>query len=170
MARFSSIISLILCVFIITGCGTANRDFSNGSPQLVAAPDSVSAMLADAADRASNALETLAAVEYARSPGISVSPTDNAPVELRRAVTVNWVGPAEVITNTLASRANYSFSVFGTSPPIPIVVSIDVENKPVIDVLRDIGLQLGLRGDIRVDGSKRAVELHYPPNTGIGGL
>jgi hypothetical protein len=34
--------------------------------------------------------------------------------------------------------------------------------------LRDLGLQMGVRGNIRVDGAAQRVELHYAPNTGIG--
>ena len=143
------------------------KGFSNGNPQLVATPDKVSAMMADAADRASKALETLASVEYARSPSVSIAPIGNAPIELRRAITVNWVGPVEPITKTLAERASYNFLTIGSPPPVPIVVSLDVENRPVIDVLRDIGLQLGLRGDIKVDSTRHLVEIHYPPSTGI---
>lgn len=161
-------LSLFACACISAGCDTVTPSFSNGAPQLVASPDNVSAMLADAADRASTALQTLAAVEYARSPNTTLSPVGNAPVELRRAVTVNWIGPVEVLTRTLAERAGYSFQTIGSTPPAPVVVSIDAENKPVIDVLRDVGLQLGTRGDVRVDSSRRVVEIHYPPVTGGG--
>lgn len=146
-----------------------SQEIEGNHPQLVAAPDKVSIMLASAADRASVALETLAAVEQARSPEVSVSPIENAPIELRRAITVNWVGPVEPIAEKLANRAGYVFQVIGTPPPVPLVVSVDVENMPVIDVLRSLGLQLGVRADIRVDGRRQMVEVHYAPNTGIGG-
>ena len=165
--------ALLSCLFLVviglTGCETAGKAFSGDSPQIVASPDKVSAMLANAADRASTALETLAAVEYARSPGIAVSPIGNAPPELRRAITVNWVGPVEPITKTLADRAGYGFLTIGNAPPTDIVVSLDVQNRPVIDVLRDLGLQLGLRADVRVDAERKIVEIHYAPNAGIGG-
>lgn len=164
---------VLAVLLFISACswtpGYKSEDFSNGSPQLVAQPDAVGVMLADAADRVSTSLETLASVEYARTPGVAVAPVGDAPPELRRAITVNWVGPAEQITQVLAERASYNFTTIGNAPPVPIVVSIDVENKPVIEVLRDLGLQLGLRGDIRVDGAAKVVELHYPPNTGVGG-
>lgn len=125
-------------------------------------------MLAEAADRASTALETLAAVEQARTPAIAVGPIENAPPELQRSITVNWVGPVEPITKKLADRAGYMFQTLGTFPPVPLVVSIDVENTPVIDVLRSIGLQLGARADVKVDAARRMVEIHYAPNTGPG--
>ena len=165
-----SFINFCLCMSatILMGCETS-KSFSNSTPQLVAEPDSVSAMLADAATRASNALETLAAVEHGRGPAIAAAPIGDAPIELRRAITVNWVGPAEQITKTLAERASYNFVVVGVVPAVPVIVSIDVENKPVIEVLRDVGLQLGVRADIRVDADQQLVEIHYAPNTGARG-
>lgn len=135
------------------------------NPQVVAPPDRVSAQLAEAADRASNALQTLAAIEQAKAPAAELARTDTAPIELRRAVTINWVGPVDKLSKTLADRASYGFAVLGDLPPVPVVVNIDAENKPIIDILRDIGLQLGARADIRVDGTRRMVELHYAPVT-----
>jgi defect-in-organelle-trafficking protein DotD len=124
-------------------------------------------MLASAADRSANALETLAAVENTRTPHAAAAPVANAPPELRRAITVNWIGPVEPITKKLAERSGYSFQTIGNAPPVPVVVSIDVENRPVIDLLRDIGLQLGNRGDVKVNSDQKIVEIHYPPNTGV---
>ena len=84
-------------------------------------------------------------------------------------MTVNWVGPVEPIGKTLADRAGYGFVVVGAPPPVPVVVSLDVENAPVIDILRNVGLQLGQRADIKVDGTRKVVEVHYAPVTGTGG-
>ena len=125
-------------------------------------------MLADAADRAAASLEKLAAVEHARSPGVAIGPVGNAPLEMRRAMTVQWVGPVEELVKTLAQRGNYSFIVVGSAPPIPVIVSVDANNTPIIDILRDVGLQMGMRADVRVDGRKKIVEIHYAPNTGAG--
>lgn len=167
MVRFSHFLFLLLCASL---CACSNiQKHSNDHPQIVAAPDSVSAMLANAADKASNALQTLASVEAARTSVPAISPIGNAPVELRRAVTVNWVGPADLITKSLADRAGYTFEIVGSPPPVPAIVSLNVENKPLIEILRDIGLQLGVRGDIRVDSAQQLIELQYPANTGIGG-
>lgn len=167
MFRFSAFFIIVIALGL-SACSAIEK-YSNDTPQVVAAPDTVSAMLAQAADRASDALQTLASIESARTPATHVGPVGDAPPELRRAVTVNWIGPVETITRTVSERASYQFLVIGTPPPVPVVVSIDVENRAVIDVLRDIGLQLGVRGDVKVDGGRRIVEIHYPPNTGIGG-
>lgn len=168
MMRFVSTLLSILVALSLGAC-SQNKELRNETPQLVAAPDKVSMMLANAADKASVALETLAAVEQARSPGVAVSPIVGAPDELKRAITVNWTGPAEPIVKTLSDRAGYMFQSIGSPPPVPVVVSVDVENQQVIDILRSIGLQLGARADIKVDSVRQMIEIHYAPNTGIGG-
>lgn len=160
----------LLAVLVTAGLSSnACTYYQKRDPQVLAAPDKVSLMLAEAADKAAGALETLAAVEDARAPGVAVEPINDAPPELKRAITVNWVGPVAQITQTLANRAGYSFAVIGDSPPVPLVVNVDAENEPVIDVLRDVGLQLGMRADVKVDGLRKMVELHYAPVTGVGG-
>ena len=157
--------SLGAAALTLSACGGPIRV---DDPQLVASPDKVSMMLAQAADRSSTALETLAAVEQKRTPQASVAPIPNAPAELRRAVTVNWIGPADQITKMMADRAGYRFIPLGTAPAVPMVVSINVENKPVIDILRSIGLQLGTRADVRVDSDRRVIEMQYVSVAGPG--
>lgn len=169
MIRFSKAFGLFGCIVFLTAC-SGTTHFSNKNPQLVAEPDKVSAMLANAADKASNALEQLAAVETSRSPHISVNPIGDAPSPLRRAVTVQWIGPVEPIAEKLAERASYNFEVIGRPPSVPVVITLDANNRPVIEVLRDIGLQLGMRGDVRVDESRSVVEIHYPPADGAEGM
>lgn len=159
------VINRILALGCCVALAACSSVMGPKNPQVVAAPDRVSAMLADAADRASNALQTLASVEQAKTPTPNLARIDNAPPELKRAVTVAWVGPVDAITRTLADRASYAFDVFGDMPPVPVVVNVDVENKPIIDILRDIGLQLGGRANLRVDSNRRVIELHYAPVT-----
>jgi len=153
----------------ITACSGNFLSTAPREPQVVSSPDKVSLMLAEAADKASSALEALAAVEQERSPAVAVQPIHNAPPELRRAITLTWVGPADQITKLLADRASYTFLEIGNAPPVPLVVNVDVQNEPVVEVLRDVGLQLGSRADIKVDATRQIIELHYAPVTGLGG-
>ena len=129
--------------------------------QLVAQPDGVSLRLAASVDRASAALETLASVEQARTPLANVSPVTDAPRELMRSISVEWAGPLEQIASRLAERVGYNFNVAGIRPPVPVVVTLNVVEKPVIDVLRDLGLQGGTRADVVVDADNRTVEVNY---------
>lgn len=163
--KFFLIGTLFVGTIGLTACESINlgESFSDEKPQVVASPDTVSAMLADAADRASDALQRLAAIEQKRTPAVRIEPFHDAPPALRRAITVNWIGPVEGVAALLADRAGFEFRTFGSAPPTPVIVSIDAENRPVIEVLRDVGLQLGKRADIRVDGTRNVVELHYAP-------
>lgn len=174
MSRNFLIFPLLAGLAFTSGCSSSSSSstssrFSGGSPQIVASPDTVSAMLAESADRASSALEALASVEKARTPAVAMSPIGDVPAELRRTISVNWVGPIEPMAKTLADRAGYGFLVLGKAPSIPVVVSVDAENTRVVDVLRDVGLQLGMRGDVKVDAQSRMVEIYYAPNAGLGG-
>lgn len=134
--------------------------------QMVASPDPVSLRLASAVDKASAALQTLASVEQARNPGVAIQAAPYAPQELRRTVSVDWVGPIEPIAQRLADRAGYTFSVHGDTPPAPVVVSVQAKQKSVVEVLRDLGLQAGLRANVVVDPEQQIVELHYAPVSG----
>jgi len=134
--------------------------------QLVAEPDPVALRLAAAADRASSALQTLASVEQARNPGVSVQSAPGAPRELRRTVSVAWTGPIEPLLLSLVDRAGYQLQVNGDKPPVPVVVSVQAREKSVVEVLRDLGLQAGRRADIVVDPQRHIVELNYAPVSG----
>jgi defect in organelle trafficking protein DotD len=160
-------LSFVVMGFALTGCETG-YPIHVKDPQLVAQPDKVSMMLAEAADKASNALETLAAVEQKRTPAAQVPAIVGAPAELNRAVTLNWVGPVDQITKLLADKASYRFVTLGAVPATPVVVNINVTNKPVIEVLRSVGLQLGARADVYVDSAEKLVALTYAPTTGRG--
>ncbi len=162
-------IALCLCALLLAGCGTfentfsSNRGASDSKPQIVAEPDRTSLMIADAADRATRALEGLAAVEQVRTPSAAQAAAmiPNAPPELQRAVTFSWSGPVEPVAQDIASWAGYTFRTIGDQPPSPIVVTLDAYNLPMIEVLRDIGLQMGSRADLKLDANRRAVEIIY---------
>jgi len=130
-------------------------------PQLVVEPENVTMRLAQAADRASAALDTLAAIEQVRTPTDLPPLVTSAPPELRRSVTVNWIGPVEPMAKQLADRASYQLLISGNPPEIPLIISLNTRNQPVIEILRDIGLQLGRRAELRVDAGNKVVELSY---------
>ena len=130
-------------------------------PQIVAEPDKVDLMLADAADRATRALETLSAMEQQQMPMKPVAIVPNAPQELQRAVTFNWTGPVEPLVEELTRKVGYRYGVIGNQPTTPILINIKATNKPLINVFRDIGIQMGARGNLAVDAEGRVIEIQY---------
>lgn len=158
----------LLCIFsaVLTVIAAGCTPISKVDQQLVAEPDPVALRLAQAVDRASAALQTLASVEQARNPSAALQAAPYAPQELRRTVSVDWVGPVEPIARQMADRAGYELLVNGDVPPTPVVVTVRASEKSVVEVLRDIGLQAGQRADISVDTERRVVELNYAPVAG----
>ncbi len=147
---------LVSLSFILAACTQTKPD-----PQLVAEPNSVTLRLAQAADRAANALDNLAAIEQTRTPTDLPPLAAGAPPELRRSVTVNWIGPVEPIAQQLADRASYELKTTGNTPETPVIVSLNVRNQAVIESLRDVGLQLGGRATLKVDANLKIIELSY---------
>lgn len=145
------------------GGGFGGLGQTDTKPQLVAEPDKTTLMLADSAERATKALENLASVELVRTPSAAAAAATipNAPMELQRPVTFNWAGPVEPVAKDIAGWAGYSFRTVGDQPPAPIIVTLDIYNQPMIEVLRDIGLQMGSRADLKLDANRRTVEIIY---------
>lgn len=158
--KLSNRFVLIFLMCLTLGLGACEA-LPRSEPQLVVEPNRVDLRLAEAADRATKAMETLAEVEQAKNPVPLAQRLDDVPPELRRTVTITWVGPVEPITKRMAERAGYRFTTLGSAPAVPIIVRIDVVNHPIIDVLRDIGLQMNGRGSVVLDGENRVVEVNY---------
>jgi defect-in-organelle-trafficking protein DotD len=128
-------------------------------------PDIVTVKLAQAADKASNALDSIAGIEQQRSPATPpLEDYTGAPPNLMQPVSIRWSGGIEPVTKTLAERAGLRFRVKGNVPPIPLTVNVDAYQQPILHVLHDIGLQAGHRADLAVDGASGVVELRYAPS------
>ncbi len=125
-------------------------------------PDIVTAKLEQAADKASAALDSIAGIEQQRAAATPpVEDYSSAPANLMQPITIRWSGPIEQIGKTLADRAGLQFRTKGRVPPVPVTVTIDVYQQPLIHVLRNIGLQAGERADLAVDARGGVVELRY---------
>ena len=83
------------------------------------------------------------------------------PAELRRAVTVDWIGPVETLAEALAQRAGYRFAMGGAASARPVMVSVTARDVPLIEVLRDTGLQAGDAATLVVDANGRTVRLDW---------
>ncbi len=126
-------------------------------------PDIVSLKLAQSADKAARALDTIAHIEKYRAPAAPPIQTDDqgAPQNLMQPISLRWSGPVEQVTRAVAERAGLRFRVKGRAPGTPLLVNIDAYQQPILHVLRDIGLQAGTRADIAVDQNEGVVEVRY---------
>ena len=117
--------------------------------------------LAEAAMRAQAALAALARTSAARTEApVAAAPLD-VPPALQRAVTLDWIGPLETLARSLAEHAGYRFATAGPLPVRPLMVSVAVRDRPLIEVLRDAGLQAGAAAALTVDAARRTVRLDW---------
>jgi defect-in-organelle-trafficking protein DotD len=157
---------IAICMAIaLAGCLTACSDdtlWGYDTPHpAVATPDPVAVRLADAAQKTSSALASLAAVEQARTPSPAPPVTPTPADDLNKPITVAWTGPAAPLAERLAVRCGYKFRQIGVTPTVPPTVTVDVVEKPILEIFRDIGLQMGSRANLVIDANRHVVELEY---------
>ena len=135
-------------------------------------PDPAEVLLAEAASRAEAALTALARIRGAEAPpppGIPTEVSGRSPVpgsspvppELRRPVTLDWTGPVETLAGTLARHAGYRFAMAGVPPVRPAMVAVTAEDTPLIEVLRNAGVQAGAAATLVVDAGRRTIRLDW---------
>ena len=85
----------------------------------------------------------------------------DVPPELRREASLDWIGPVETLAEALATSAGYRFTAAGPRPVRPTIATVAAQDWPLIDLLRDAGLQLGAAGTLTVDAGRREVRLDW---------
>jgi len=151
-------IGLFFIGIMFAGCAEKNAAMT----PIATEPDVVSTRLAQAAEKAAAALDTISGIEQQREPLMPPAQDyANAPPALTQLITVRWAGPIEQMVDTLATRAGMKYQSVGGRLGTPVLVSIDVYQKPLIEVLHDLGLQAGRRADISVNSSNNTIEIRY---------
>ena len=173
--------ALCLAVFLAGGCAPLGLQLgiaTEASPPKASESlrtDPAGIRLAEAAERAEAALTALAddarggdaaaQIPACRPKHQRVPPpvprSSLVPPELRRAVTIDWIGPVETLAEALARRAGYRFAMGGATPARPVMVSVTARDVPLIEVLRDTGLQAGDAATLVVDANGRTVRLDW---------
>lgn len=158
--NLSKIAVLSLTSVLLAACESMGGG-SNLKP-IATEPDLVTVRIAQASEKASKALDTIAGIEQQRAPAQPpIEDYSLAPSALTQPITIKWSGPIESITRMLAGRAGMQFKTKGSAPPVPLTVNLDVYQQPLVEVLRDIGMQAGQRADLAVESQKGIVEIRY---------
>jgi defect in organelle trafficking protein DotD len=153
--------AVVVLAVALAGCSSRIKDsrteeLDSASRQMVA--DS----LAQSADRAARAQESLAQVERARSepapPSLDVT---GLPPELRRQATMTWSGPGAAAARETAGLIGYEFRVVGNPPAAQPMVNVNARDLPVAKILEDIGLQVQGSAQVVVDANLKRVEFRY---------
>lgn len=149
----------LVALALMTGCVQV--------PALPPAPTPVEARLVDSSARIAAALDRLARLQAAVTPRAApaVNPTTLPPL-LRTPVTLTWQGPAQTVVRQLVDRIGFRVLVHGVPPVTPVLVSLDVQDQPMVQIFEEIGLQIGARGTLRLDVDGKTVHLSFAPRSG----
>ena len=149
----------LLCAGIALSACIATRSAEPEMPKL----DAAEAMLMEAALRAETAVTRLAALEGNPEGGGEIPRI--VPEGLLKRVDFEWIGPVDEAARKLAEEAGYRFEIAGKRPVKPVMVEIRSKRRPLVMVLRDVGLQAGAAAAVMVDAERGLVLLDW---TGAG--
>lgn len=172
MNRATRPLAIALLASVALG-GCANRVALNAEEQaaIAAAGQRAADKLAESSERAATAQAELARIQEARTrpaPRPFDETLAGVPSELRRAVTLEWSGPAVEAARRVAVIVGYDFRIVGNPPANPVSIHVSQREAPAAKVLEDIGLQAQPFGQVVVDPNIRRIEYRYL-NTAGGG-
>lgn len=131
-------------------------------PPYNAPSDDATIKLAEAATSVSGSMLEMVQVEKVIiPPGADNLQTIPNAQNLLAHASVDWAGPIGDLTERLAKAANYKLRVLGHAPPIPVLISMNVKDRPLAEILRDIDYQAGKKASIHVYPNNQVVELRY---------
>ena len=152
---------LISCAYLcLVNCTGGASQIKSVSEQLT--PDPAMAKLSEAANTSSRSLLNLAEIELAVSPPPpDYHPADPASYGMANLISVDWAGPVAPIVQRIANASGFQMKTFGIEPAVPVLVYVNAKNKPLGDVLRDVGYQCHNKVSVVVLPNTRVIELRY---------
>ena len=124
------------------------------------------AQLAQAAVSVDKSLQELSAIKIATHPQVRMAaPVNPKKLGMEQLSSIDWNGPIEPLLQKIAKASHYKLKVLGVAPVIPIIVSVNADNEPLADILRDVTFQAQNKAGIVVypgrSVSSRVIELRY---------
>lgn len=148
---------LITTSMLLMGCaGTFKK------PPINAPSDDASIKLAEAASSVSDSMLEMAKIEKVITPPRrdNVLTIPNA-YSLQARASVDWAGPIAELTARIAKAAHYRLRVLGKEPAVPVLISLNVKDESLAEILRDVDYQAGIKASIHVYPNSQVVELRY---------
>jgi defect in organelle trafficking protein DotD len=117
--------------------------------------------LAEAATSVGKSLQQLSAMQMAITPKTDLPDIDAQNTGMTQVVSVDFYGPILPLLEQIAKATGYKVQVLGDAPPIPVIISISVNNQVMADILRNVAYQAHNKASITVNPAKRVIELRY---------
>lgn len=149
---------LLLTTSLLIGCaGTTYKKPPHNDPS-----DDASIKLAEAASSVSDSMLQMARIEKVIKPQ-NKDNTLTIPnsYNLQARASVDWSGPIAELTARVAKAAHYRLRILGKEPAVPVLISLNVEDESLAEILRNIDYQAGMKAHIHVYPNSQVVELRY---------
>ena len=148
---------LLLSTIILSGCAHTYKKPPVNDPS-----DDANIRLAEAATSISQSMLEMARVDKIVTPrhlgnNLNIPTTYN----LQTRASIDWTGPIEELTDRIAKAANYRLRVLGKEPSVPVLISVNVKDASLVEILRDIDYQAGKKAHLHVYPNNQVVELRY---------
>lgn len=148
-----------MSVLFITSCATTT---TYKKPPMNPPSDDASIKLAEAANSVSDSMMNMARIEKVIMPHNkdNTLTIPNA-YNLQTRASVDWSGPIAEVTARIAKAAHFRLNVLGHEPAVPILISLDLHDRSLAEILRNIDYQAGKKAYIHVYPNSQVVELRY---------
>ena len=152
------IMLFMVCASLLTACahGTYKK------PPYNEPSDDASIRLAEAANSVSDSMLKMARVEKLITPrhadNLQTIPNSH---NLQVRASVDWSGPIGELTARIAKAAHFHLRVLGQAPAVPVLISLDVNDESLAEILRNIDYQAGKKASIHVYTNSQVIELRY---------
>jgi len=121
--------------------------------------------IAEAATAVGQSLQELSAVQMTVHPPKKLQkPFNPQAVGMSKIASISWTGPVQPVLKKIAQATRYRLRVIGKKPALPVIVSLNMHNKPIADILRNVTYQIVMKANIAVYPKSRTIELRYHGN------
>ena len=161
---------IIPAVLLLAGCASDSKRVvdlnlhyitANSAP-LNATDSNSQSQLAEASTSVSQSLQQLSEIDSAVHPNAKIgSPANPKAIGMAKTASINWNGPVEPIVKKIASASGYRVRVLGSTPAVPVMVSVDANNETLASILRNVKYQVVNQAAIVTYPSSRTIELRY---------
>lgn len=152
------LIMLFFATALLAGCASTTYK----KPPYNRPSDDATIKLAEAADSVSDSMLRMARVEkIVTPPNVDNILTIPSAYNLQARASVDWAGPIAELTSRVAKAAHYRIRVLGKEPAVPVLISLNIQDESLAEILRDIDYQAGKRAYIHVYPNSQVIELRY---------
>jgi hypothetical protein len=149
---------LLILPFLLSSCGShpqqnVNLDLNYVSTNKVPVTDIDSIAqqnLLKTANSVDAEMNRLAQLKLSGSNLINNKQQSTAP-NMSRKFSIHWSGPMMPVIKQVAYYSKYDIKIDGHAPTTPIIINLDMNNQPLVDIIQNIRYQVFNAANIQLE-------------------